>query len=126
MKCRRLVPYYIMLAGLCRNNQCLFIFNYAKSHFINGVRVSSGSKLQKNLTSSWVKMFLMCLKQPSAISKSSTNVLPLKIGWGALLKKSMKGKRSAIFWTSTTCCSHQSNQHYHCITVTLINLNISA
>lgn len=60
-----------------------------------------------NDTSSWVKSFLMCRKQPSAMSKSSSNVRPLKIGWGAFSKNFVNGKSLAIF--STLACYKTTN-----------------
>ena len=62
----------------------------------------------QNNTSSCVNIFLTCRKQPSAISKSSSNVRPLNTGWGAFSKNLMNGKSSCIFSTSACCIAQIS------------------
>ena len=57
-------------------------------------------KYSPDLTSNCSKIFLMCLKQPSAMSQSSSKLRPLNSGCGALEKKDMKGKCSWIRDTS--------------------------
>jgi len=54
-------------------------------------------------TSSCVNIFLTCRKQPSAMSKSSSNVRPLNTGWGAFSKNLVKGKSSCIFSSLARC-----------------------
>lgn len=66
------------------------------------LKTNEGKYLDRFFTSNSLKIRLMCLKQPSAISMSSWKVLPLKSGWGAFSKNLLNGKNSFTFSTYKT------------------------